>query len=312
MDYWYGVWRSVMKRLRLPWVLVSVMIFAMSGMGGVLASHDVDNPLIGHIVVNTPDEDIYSCVDETTSTDISFTNVNDPNDPDVKWWLKGQIVIEYITDTGRELVPGGFIDIDFEGDLFLTIYYPPVSEWPVLSNGTAEIHVDVQLEVLDENRNMVGHIGLGPGHDWDVFCLTPPPPDEPGAEGCTPGYWKNHLTAWEDTSYSPDDSFSTVFGVTATGNPTLLQALNEGGGGEEALFRHATAGLLNASIAGVDYAYTVAEVIQIVQNAYATGDFETAKNLLEAENERGCTLEGYSNTTGGGPPVGAKIEKKSK
>ena len=40
----------------------------------------------------------------------------------------------------------------------------------------------------------------------------------------------------------------------------------------------------------VTAAYGVSEVIAIVQEAYATGDFETAKDLLESENERGCPL----------------------
>ncbi len=112
-----------------------------------------------------------------------------------------------------------------------------------------------------------------------------------GGKGCTPGYWKqsHHFDSW--VGYSPSDSFEAVFGVNVTyGNPTLLDALRRGGGGEKALGRHAVAALLNASNSGVPYLYSVAQVIAIVQNAYATGDFEGAKALLEAQNELGCPL----------------------
>ena len=64
----------------------------------------------------------------------------------------------------------------------------------------------------------------------------------------------------------------------------------QGGGGEKALGRHAVAALLNAATGGVDYAFAEADVIAMVQNAYATGDFNGIKDLLQAENERGCPL----------------------
>jgi hypothetical protein len=115
--------------------------------------------------------------------------------------------------------------------------------------------------------------------------------DEPGGgQGCTPGYWKqpHHLDSW--VGFSPTDSFEAVFGVDASFALTLLGALQQGGGGEKALGRHAVAALLNAANDDVSFAFTTAEVIAIVQEAYATGDFETAKNRLAAQNELGCPL----------------------
>lgn len=115
---------------------------------------------------------------------------------------------------------------------------------------------------------------------------------EVGGEGCTPGYWKQpqHLDSW--VTYSPTDSYDTVFGVTSSFGSTftLLQALKQGGGGEIALGRHAVAALLNSVNPEVSYEFSTAEVIAIVQNAYATGDFRTAKNLLQDQNEAGCPL----------------------
>ncbi len=115
---------------------------------------------------------------------------------------------------------------------------------------------------------------------------------EQGGQGCTPGYWKqsHHLDDWTD--YSPNDRFEDVFGVDARCNWTLLEALKAGGGGEAALARHAVAALLNAAHPEIDYAYDADEVIAMVQHAYATGEFQSAKNALEQQNESGCELGG--------------------
>ncbi len=111
-----------------------------------------------------------------------------------------------------------------------------------------------------------------------------------GGQGCTPGYWKQkqHFDSW--VKYKTGDSFSAVFGVTLPSNLTLLQALQQGGGGKNALGRHAVAALLNAASNGVSYYYIEREIIAMVQQAWATGDYETPKNLLATENERGCPL----------------------
>jgi hypothetical protein len=115
-----------------------------------------------------------------------------------------------------------------------------------------------------------------------------------GGEGCTPGFWKNHPEEWP-AAYDPDDLFRDVFGVTIAGDPdlTLLQALNLGGGGENALARHAVAALLNAASDEVDFEFTEQEVIDKVQAAIASGDpeeIEDLKDELDRENNRGCPL----------------------
>jgi len=109
---------------------------------------------------------------------------------------------------------------------------------------------------------------------------------EVGDEGCTPGYWKQpqHLDSWVATGYSPTDDFDTVFGVNFwTPDITLLDALEQGGGGLFALGRHAVAALLDASHPDIAYPYTVAEVIALVQA------FE--KDTLADANELGCPLD---------------------
>jgi hypothetical protein len=236
----------------------------------------------------------HACPANETSDTIWTTSV--PDD----WHLNGYVRVQYVTDGGRVLIHE--YSVDQAGDLNLEVFYPPVSEWPIQSGGTAEIHVDLSIGVYDADGNNVTWINdplgvLGPGQDWDVFCLTsppppPPPPPPPGDEGCTPGYWKQpqHLDSW--VGYAPSDSYETVFGVDASFDAaTLLQVLKQGGGGEKALGRHAVAALLNASNPDVPYSYTAAEVIAKVQEAYATGDFEGAKNMLAEQNEKFCPLD---------------------
>jgi len=109
-------------------------------------------------------------------------------------------------------------------------------------------------------------------------------------QGCTPGYWKQkqHFGNW---TYPLDSDFDSVFGVNFFDpNITLVNAVKLGGGGVEALARHAVAALLNAANPNVAYPYSVSEVIAMVQDASATGNYETVKNLFEAANEAGCPL----------------------
>jgi cysteine-rich repeat protein len=110
--------------------------------------------------------------------------------------------------------------------------------------------------------------------------------------GCTPGFWKqpHHLQYWP-APYLPTDRVDTVFSVTSTSNPTLLTALSTGGGGEIAFLRHAVSALLNSAHNEVDYLYTTAQVIAMVQQAYLTGDFDTPHGLFAAQNELGCTVD---------------------
>ena len=129
--------------------------------------------------------------------------------------------------------------------------------------------------------------------DWSdepigVMIMPPPPPPPPEYGGCTPGFWKqpHHLDSW--VGYSTDDRFKDVFDVPCV--KTLLEALGTGGGDAKALGRHAVAALLNAANPDVNYFYTEAEIIGMVQSAYAFGEFEDAKDALEDQNEMGCPL----------------------
>jgi len=128
-------------------------------------------------------------------------------------------------------------------------------------------------------------VSINGGSTWAVLAV-----DEgfiecapPGGAGCTPGYWKNHLEDWPPTGYSPADDFDTVFGVDLfSPDITLNEAVRARGGGVKKLARHGTAALLSAAHPDVDYPFTVAEVIALVQ----AGDVDP----LVAANELGCDI----------------------
>jgi len=107
------------------------------------------------------------------------------------------------------------------------------------------------------------------------------------AEGCTPGYWKNHLDAWEATRYSPGDDFDTTFEVDLFDpDITLDGAVRARGGGVNRLARHGTAALLSAAHPGVPYPLSVGQVIALVQAGQ-----DSDVDMLEANNELGCPLD---------------------
>jgi hypothetical protein len=116
-----------------------------------------------------------------------------------------------------------------------------------------------------------------------------------GNQGCTPGYWKNHTDAW--VGYTPTTLVSAVFSNAGPyAGDTLLQALHlKGGpgvdGAEQILLRAAVSALLNST--SVNYPLTTAEVINMTDNALATGDRATIISVaaeLDALNNLGCPL----------------------
>jgi hypothetical protein len=126
---------------------------------------------------------------------------------------------------------------------------------------------------------------------------TTTPPEE--GEGCTPGFWKQeqHFEFWE--GFAPTDTLGSVFDPAALAaadvdpDVTLLEALQTGGGGVDALLRQAVAALLNASSSAVDFDFTVGEVIDLVNDALASGDpdvIEDLKDQFDEANNQGSEI----------------------
>ena len=122
-------------------------------------------------------------------------------------------------------------------------------------------------------------------------------------EGCTPGYWKvdKHAAAWGPTGYTSGQNLGSVFANSSLyglNNYTLLQSLSFKGGPDNVgaagiLFRAATAAILNAGHAEVDYYLTAAQIVAQVNAALATNNRQTILLLateLDTANNAGCEL----------------------
>jgi uncharacterized repeat protein (TIGR01451 family) len=115
---------------------------------------------------------------------------------------------------------------------------------------------------------------------------------EGGGQGCTPGYWKQtqHFDSWT-APLTPGTLFSDVFEDAFPGM-TLLQVLEQGGGGLKALGRHTVAALLNAASPGVSYDVTEQGVIDMFNAVFpgSKSNYNRLKNYFEGFNEQGCPL----------------------
>jgi hypothetical protein len=96
------------------------------------------------------------------------------------WRLLGRINVGYVSEgtfTILKVVP-----VDVNGDLALTIEYPPHSDVVRHSHGVLEYHVEPQIELFEAGGRKNHFVGgdqerapgaLGPGgQDWDIFCAT--------------------------------------------------------------------------------------------------------------------------------------------
>ncbi len=250
-----------------------------------------NNEELGNILIISEDQDTNDPDDDARGGVITFTfdeavTVESIGllDVDSNEW--GGSVVTLVTEGGTQsfdidaLGDNSYQRIDINTDNVLELRVNMIS-----SGAVTDLVYSTPVEGVYGNKATVSVPGA---EDTDDSHYTNP--DEPaptGEEGLTPGYWRQsqHFCAWTD--YDQKDSFEQVFGVDAAGNPTLLEATKAKGGGEFALQRHATAALLNAANTGIDYAYTQAQIIAMVQQAYATGNFEATKNAFEVENERG-------------------------
>ncbi len=119
-----------------------------------------------------------------------------------------------------------------------------------------------------------------------------------GNQGCTPGYWKNHLDSW--AYYSPNATVGTVFNPSSPFNLWTLEAALDGGGGPgldgaiRILLRAGVVALLNgAPGSGVNAYYSHDTVIGMVTTALKTGNRDTilaVASELDARNNQGCPL----------------------
>ena len=162
--------------------------------------------------------------------------------------------------------------------------------------------------VLYEERQTLAGFDLPPG-DYVIFGLSDNGCDsgrteirleEPICEnfqGCTLGYWKNHTDRW--SCHSTCTLYSDVFGNSTPSQlqgKTLLEVLNQGGGGIYNLGRQSVAALLNICNGDVNYEIlTEAELIVYVQDNFSNAG--AAGSYLDELNNAGCTLGGSKATS---------------
>jgi hypothetical protein len=229
------------------------------------------------ITLITPDTH-SSYVDAPITEKVVSTGVGDRA-------LRGKVTVEYILDSGRQVIPNGVYVISQTGDLDLTLTYPAVSLWPPMSNGTREIHITIQIELFEGGVKVAT---LGPGNDWDVFNRYPPPPAN-CTQGCTPAYWAQHLSALP-TGLTANTSFKTAFG--AGPDIPLSQALTATGTPDAKLLREASAALLNvySRSSTFQYALNAQTVVYLTRFAYLDNKFDVA-DTFAFENARNCPLK---------------------
>jgi hypothetical protein len=105
-----------------------------------------------------------------------------------------------------------------------------------------------------------------------------------GVQGCSPGYWKQsqHFGSYPTSQgVYPDTLFVTVFGENAFPGKSLLQVLEQGGGGLNALGRIIVGAYLNAATIN-GFPYSKAQVIAEFQAVYPGGNYDQLKNKYEA------------------------------
>lgn len=185
------------------------------------------------------------------------------------------------------------------------ICYPPAHGWP-----SAEMHVDFNLVVKDENGLKVPWIGddltnapgtLGPGgRDWDPTCYS---------LGCTPGYWKTHPNAWPPSLTPATTTFYGVFGKYASWDQSLLLIEGAGASGSKGkdanMVRQCSAAYVGAVWYSTVYnntgkcgawgvylnggaEVTPADIVKWVQDAYNDGSkaaFANAQDKCTSLNE---------------------------
>ena len=237
----------------------------------------------------------------------------------VKTWVDGSLTwIKH--DNNGQLLGGATFQVCRTFDRFGVDVVPDECV-TVLDNSapdTDPVAGQFKLEHLVLGRYTITETIAPPTYTLDPFVetieLTLALPDKaathiwintPAGEGCTPGWWKNHTTAWDSLSdptvvampagykFITTTSFNTYFNLTAAqsgfaNTVTMLGGVSAGGGGEKALARHGVSALLNtAALANYPLppgVTTFTQLYDAIRNAYLTNTEQAFADILAANN----------------------------
>jgi hypothetical protein len=178
-----------------------------------------------------------------------------------------------------------------------------------VSVGTFPDYVEVRLNIAEgvvcpATYELMEHLfTYGTGVDFGDNVLSVNLPFQVEAlctdwQGCSHGYWKNHISAWPE-GFDSGDMISGSFNIGSLDDMTLLQAMQFKGPGDSLddakriLLQQAVASLLNAADDDVNFPMTEQEVIDAVNAALASDDRDAIlalKDELDAKNNLGCPL----------------------
>jgi hypothetical protein len=155
---------------------------------------------------------------------------------------------------------------------------------------------------MGKQRRLVGALGVAAALAFGAVGVAGATggTTNPGDQGCTPGYWKNHTDSW--VYYSPSGTIGdTLPGIVnlngVPGSTTLLAALDGGGGpgakgATQILIRALVAGKLNSAQLSYPDVFKDSQVAAAVA-AINAGDRDAMLALaaqIDAQNNLGCPL----------------------
>ena len=220
----------------------------------------------------------------------------------------GNIAIRMTAIVDDHGTPGNladdFVPVFVGGDLDLDGFLDVGETWLFTSVGAVS-----HQSVLGRYLNLGAVTGYEPLTDQTVTD------DDPatyfgvaGAEGKTPGFWKNNAenkgaAAWPrnpDGSlvYDPYQTIGSVFSAAPPefADMTLLDALSDGGGGIHALLRQAVAALLSGTQPFIAYPYSANQVVALTNLALQSGSassIEAQKNLFDKYNNYEADIDQF-------------------
>jgi len=238
-------------------------------------------------------DDDFNCMDTVKRT-FSFPAADAERDAELTMFFAGASGGENFRPSVIRIWVGGAPPIELVNEL----YGRDGENWDTLDIEFAVPAGVTQVEVQAFSEDVTSADEYPPASfNWIAAGFSIPEERRGGGYGCTPGYWKqdHHFDDWT-SPYDPTDPFSDHFEDAFPGL-TMVQVLNNGGGGLDALGRHTVASLLNAANPEVSFDLTVQEVIDAFNNVYpgSDDDYESLKDQFANFNEQGCPLNNSGN-----------------